>query len=183
MDNGASSYRRYLSGDESAFADIVKEYWSSLVFFLDRIVLDPSAAEDIAMDVLSDLIAYRHRYDFRVSLKTYLFMVGRSRALNYIKRRRTIPMVSLTEAEAAASAEDDPAELFLADQRNRAIHKALSQLEPQQRMAIHLVYFEDMTCEEAASVMKKSRKQVYNLLYRAKEKLRTILGEEGAQYL
>ena len=26
MDNGASSYRRYLNGDEEAFREIVKEY-------------------------------------------------------------------------------------------------------------------------------------------------------------
>ena len=44
---------------------------------------------------------------------------------------------------------------------------------------MHLVYFEDLTYEDAARVMKKNRKQVANLLYRAKEKLRTILGKDG----
>lgn len=36
-----------------------------------------------------------------------------------------------------------------------------------------------MTYDEAARVMKKSRKQVDNLLYRAKKELRIILGEDG----
>ena len=43
----------------------------------------------------------------------------------------------------------------------------------------HLIYFEDMTYEEAAKVMKKNRKQVDNLLYRAKKELRIILGKDG----
>ncbi len=40
MDNGASSYRRFLDGDESAFDNIMKELLLSLVFFIDRYVQD-----------------------------------------------------------------------------------------------------------------------------------------------
>ena len=46
-----------------------------------------------------------------------------------------------------------------------------------------MVYFEDMSYEETARVMKKSRKQVDNLLYRAKKELRIILGKDGEQLL
>ena len=48
---------------------------------------------------------------------------------------------------------------------------------------MHLVYLEDMTYEEAARVMKKTKKQVDNLLFRAKKELRVILGKDGAQLL
>lgn len=48
MDNGASSYRRFLEGDESAFDEIMKELFDGLVFFIDRYVHDIHAAEDIA---------------------------------------------------------------------------------------------------------------------------------------
>ena len=40
-----------------------------------------------------------------------------------------------------------------------------------------------MTYEEAAKVMEKSRKQVDNLLYRAKKELRVLLREEGEPLL
>jgi len=36
-----------------------------------------------------------------------------------------------------------------------------------------------MSYDEAGRVMKKSRKQVDNLLYRAKKELRIILGKDG----
>lgn len=35
MDNGASSYRRFLDGDESAFNEIMEELFRSLVFFIN----------------------------------------------------------------------------------------------------------------------------------------------------
>lgn len=46
MDNGASSYRRFLEGDESAFDEIMKELFDGLVFFIDRYVHDIHAVED-----------------------------------------------------------------------------------------------------------------------------------------
>lgn len=48
MDNGASSYRRFLDGDESAFNEIMEELFRSLVFFINGYVHDIHAAEDIA---------------------------------------------------------------------------------------------------------------------------------------
>ena len=178
MDNGASSYRRFLDGDERAFDRIMEELFYPLVFFIDRYVQDIHTAEDIAMDVFSELIVHRHRYHFKVSLKTYLFMLGRSRALDYIKHRNKLNTVPLTEAEQVESAEPTPEEILLTDERKRAVNGALSQLSEEMRLAVHLVYFEQLSAEEAGKVMKKSRKQVYNLLYRAKETLRAILGEE-----
>lgn len=178
MDNGASSYRRFLNGDEAAFDDLMEELFRGLVFFIDRYVHDTHAAEDIAIDAFSDLIVHRHRYSFKVSLKTYLFMVGRSRALDYIRHRKIIDFSELSEAE-GVSDEQSLEETVLADERKRTVNAALAKLPEDMRVAVHLIYFEEMTYEEAAKVMKKNRKQVDNLLYRAKKELRIILGEDG----
>ncbi len=178
MDNGASSYRRFLDGDESAFALIMEELFRGLVFFIDGFVQDTHAAEDIAIDTFSDLLVHKHRYNFKVSLKTYLYMVGRSRALDYIKHRKVIRFVELSEAHALADSATLE-EMVLADDRKRQVNAAIAKLPEDMRVAVHLIYFEQMSYEEAAKVMKKNRKQVDNLLYRAKKELRIILGEDG----
>lgn len=183
MDNGASSYRRYLNGDESAFAEIVKEYFDSLVFFVERYVKDFGAAEDIALDAFTQLVVHKHRYNFSVSLKTYLFMIGRSRALDYIKHRNKFQMTELTEAMGVPSEEPPLEDMLLTDARKKAIHFALEQLDEEMRLVLHLIYFEELTADEVGKVLKKNRKQIYNLLYRGKNALRTILGEEGEQLL
>ena len=179
MDNGASSYRRFLDGDESAFDDIMKELFDKLVFFVDRYVNDIHAAEDIAIDAFSDLVVHKHRYNFKVTLKTYLFMLGRSRALNYIKHRKVIDFVELDEAEGACREQETLEEAVLADERKKVISNALSKLPEDMRAVVHLVYFEDLSYEETARVMKKNRKQIDNLLYRTKKELRIILGKDG----
>ena len=98
MDNGARSYRRFLDGDKSAFDAIMHESFDSLVFFINRYVRDSHAAEDIAIDAFSDPIVHPHRYNFRVTLKTYLFMLGRSRALNYKKHHARMVPTDFSEA-------------------------------------------------------------------------------------
>ena len=177
MDNGACSYRRFLDGDESAFEDIMKELFRGLVFFIDGFVRDTHAAEDIAIDTFSDLVVHKHRYNFKVSLKTYLYMVGRSRALDYLKHRKVIDFVELSESltDETAALED----IMLADERKRQVNAALAKLPADMRGVVHLIYFEEMTYEEATKVMKKNRKQVDNLLYRAKKELRIVLGKDG----
>ena len=181
MDNGASSYRRFLDGDENAFSQIMGELFRGLVFFIDRIVHDPYAAEDIAIDVFSDLIVHKHRYNFKVTLKTYLYMLGRSRAIDYLRRQKH--HVDLAELAHIADERANLEEIFLSSEQKRLVHAAISKLSADMQTVVHLIYFEDMSYDQAAKVMKKNRKQIDNLLYRAKKELRTILGEEGAQIL
>ncbi len=178
MDNGASSYRRYLDGDKEAFDPIIAEYFDPLVFFLNRIVQDIAAAEDIAMDTFADLIVHKGRYNFKVSFKTYLYMLGRSRALNYIKRRGKIEFSPLDVLPEMAAPGLTPEQRLIDSEQRQALQKAMASLSPELREVLYLTYYEGLQCEEAAKVMKKNRKQVYNLLYRGKKELRNILGSE-----
>ena len=178
MDNGAESYRRFLDGDESAFDEIMKELFRGLVFFVNGYVRDVHTAEDIAIDVFADLIVHKHRYNFKVSLKTYLYMLGRSRALDFLRHRRTACTVELSEARDVPDDERTLEEEVIADERLRAVTDAVSKLPPDMRDAVHLVYFDGLSYDEAARVMKKTRKQIDNLIYRAKKALREELGEK-----
>jgi RNA polymerase sigma-70 factor (ECF subfamily) len=179
MDHGASSYRRYLDGDEAAFEEIVKEYFDSLVWFLDSYVHDMAAAEDIAIDAFTDLVVHRHRYNFKVTLKTYLFMIGRSRALNHVKRQGKLRFTDLSEAENVIDDSLPLEQVILMDEEKKALYGALDTLSREQKEVVILVYFQNLSCQEAGKVLRKNVKQVYNLLYRAKEALRTVLQQEG----
>lgn len=181
MDNGAGSYRRFLDGDERAFDEILNLYRENLIFFINHFVHDAEASEDIAIDVFTELIVHRHRYNFKTSLKTYLYMIGRSRALDYIKHRGKIKLEELTEN---AWVTDHSIEDHLLDsERKRVLSTAIHTLPAEMQIIIHLIFFEELSYEDAGRVIKKNRKQVDNLLYRAKNALRAVLGEEGEMLL
>lgn len=177
MESGASSYRRFIDGDKSAFDDIIREHFPGLVFFINRYLHDIHAAEDIAIDVFTELVVHPHRYNFKVRLSTYLYMLGRSRALNYLKRRGRVHLDELS-----CELPDDcpsPVDELIRSERAHAVHRALDSLPSEMRAAVHLVYFDELTYKEAARVMKKTDKQIDNLIYRAKRELKSTLGKDG----
>lgn len=152
----------------------------SLTFFIHRYVRDLDAAEDIAIDVFTDLVVHPKRYNFETKLKTYLFMLGRSRALNYIKWRQRRQRL---EQSAMLPEETELSERLHASERREVVRQALSQLPLSMREAVELVYFQGLSYQEAGGIMRKTPKQVDNLLYRAKGALRSLLGKEGEELL
>ena len=181
MENGESSCRRFLQGDKSTFDEILKEYRQSLTFFIYRYVKNYDEAEDIAIDVFVEFLAHPKKYNFKTSLKTYLFMIGRCRALDYLRHNKKFIHTGLDEADTVLSDESSLPENFIIAERNKQLNDAVSRLPDDMKAAVHLVYFEGLSYEETGKVMKKSKKQVDNLLYRAKGKLKISLSEKGVE--
>ena len=59
------------------------------------------------------------------------------------------------------------------------MHFCMDELNPDYREALYLTYFEGMSYLQAAEVMGKSVKQITNIVYRGKERLRGLLEREG----
>lgn len=177
MDNANEIYKSFLSGDNSAFDKILTMYRQSLTFFINRYVRDIHQAEDLAIDAFMYIFVHRKKFNFKVSLKTYLFMIGRSRALDYLRHTKRLERMEPEQEMMPDYGQIE--DTVIAGEQQRALNNALSELSNDMSIAVHLVYFEELSYDEAAKVMKKSRKQIDNLLYRAKKKLKELLREEG----
>ncbi len=177
MDNGESSYRRFLDGDESAFREILDLYSENLIFFINRYVNNISVAQELSEDVFVEILLHKKRYNFKTSLKTYLFTIGRNKAVSYVRRcaRRPEYAYEYIENESDRKSIEDE---FIRKEQERELHEALERLNSDYKTVLHLIYFEDMSAAEAAAVMKKNKKQIENLLYRAKQALRKELESE-----
>ena len=62
------------------------------------------------------------------------------------------------------------------------VNRAIEKINPEYAAVLRLIYFEDMTGEEAGKVLGKSKRQMANLTYRAKLSLKKSLEEEGFKY-
>lgn len=71
---------------------------------------------------------------------------------------------------------------YIKEERKIIVHKALSELIPDYRAILWLVYFEGFSSKEAATALRKSDRQIKNLLYRAKQSLKSKLEKEGFVY-
>ena len=182
MDNGASSYRRFLEGEDDSIVQIIKDYKDGLMLYLNSFVQNIHLAEDLTEDTFVKLIARRPRFSGKSNFKTWLYSIGRNVVLDYLRKKAKLPMVSTEEAMALVSDEVDITQNYLQTEQKLQVHKALKRLNKEYRQVLYLVYFEDFQREQVASIMKKSKKQVENLVYRAKLSLKSELEKEGFVY-
>ena len=178
MDNGASSYRRFLNGDESGLEDIVKMYGDSLMFFINGFVNNLSLAEELMEDVFMELVVKKHNFKEESSFKTYLFQIGRNKAYNVLKKNKKC---SFLEDEILED-EERFEESVIKDEEHRNIRRIIKTLPKDYETVLFLIYFEDMSYDEISKVMHKNNKQVKNLAYRARLALKENLRKEGFSY-
>lgn len=178
MDNGESSYRRFLDGDEKAFGDILGMYGENLIFFINRYVHNVAVAQEISEDVFVELLIHKRRYNFKTSLKTYVFTIARNKAIDYVRKCARHPECAYEYIENESdrlSIEDE----FLRREQERELHRAIDTLNDDYKTVLHLIYFENMSYEQTGRVMKKNRKQIENLVYRARQALKKELTKEA----
>lgn len=88
MDHGASSYRRFLQGDDSGFEEIVRTYSDGLILYLYGYVSDFHLAEDLCEDTFFRLLVKKPRFDGRSSFKSWLYTIGKNLATDHLRRAK-----------------------------------------------------------------------------------------------
>jgi RNA polymerase sigma-70 factor (ECF subfamily) len=73
-------------------------------------------------------------------------------------------------------------EEYIKNEEKIILHRAIKSLSRDYSAVLYLVYFEEMSNEDAAKVLGKNKRQIENLLYRAKTALKTKLEKEGFTY-
>ena len=182
MDNGASSYRRFLDGDDKALAEIVRNYSDGLVLYLNGIVNNISIAEELMEETFLKIITKKPKFNAKYSFKTWLYTIGRNVAIDYLRHNSKVIGTPFDELENCIQDEYDLEKIYIIEERKITVHRALRKLNTEYRQILWLLYFEGLTNAEAAIVMKKSSRQIKNLVYRAKSALKSELDKEGFIY-
>lgn len=125
-----------------AFSELAALHPASFAWALACCGYDRAEAEDVLQTAYLKLVDGRARFEGESSLRTFLFAVIRNTAAD--ARRRSF--LKRFFSPATAPAPDASAD------RARII-AALSKLSPRQREVIELVFYHDLSVEEAARVM------------------------------
>lgn len=171
-------YKEFLSGNKKAFEDLVIKHKNSLIYYIWQYTKNTYVAEDISQDVFVYLLLNKHKYNFKYSFKTFLFIIARSKALNYLKREKRL--TSLEDFKYISN-EDLENEIFEKDKLEK-IKLIINNLKPDYQEAIYLADFEHISYKDIAKITRKSESQVKNLIHFSRGKLRELLEKEGITY-
>jgi len=182
MDNGASSYRRFLDGDDTGIVEIVGDYKDGLILYLNGYVGNIFIAEELTEDTFFRLITKKPRYSGKSIFKSWLYAIGRNVAIDFIRHNSKMVSTPIEDIDNYLSEEESLEQSYIKDERKIIVHKALSELATDYKAVLWLVFFEGFSNKEAAVALKKNDRQIKNLLYRAKQSLKSKLEMEGLDY-
>ena len=131
-------------------------------------------AEEVLQSVYLSILEGRARFDGRSSFKTWLFAVVRNMAAR-ARRRRWLEERWKSFGRDTVGAVVDP---VLGEERGARVRGALGMLPARQREVLDLVFFHEMTVEEAAAVMGVSTGTARTHYHRGKLRLLALLGTE-----
>ncbi len=166
-----------------AFEAMVARYQDRLVGVLFHVVGDLGEAEDLSQEVFLRVHKARKGYRPRSKFSTWLFTIANNLAVNHARdkgrkpaaalggedSRAVSPILSVPGREKTASAQMRQVEL------SEVVREAVAALAEDQRMAVLLSKFEEMSYEEIGQVMNRSPAAVKSLLARARNELRERL--------
>ena len=113
MDNGASSYRRFLDGDNNGLTEIVRDYKDGLILYINSFVGNIYVAEELMEDTFFKLITKKPKFSEKYSFKTWLYTIGRNVAIDYLRKNSKNLEVPLEEVEGFLQEEYDLESLYI----------------------------------------------------------------------
>lgn len=182
MDYGADSYNDFLKGDTNGLVQIIELYKDGLVAYLNSIVQDIHAAEELTEEVFVKLVVKKPHFTGRSSFKTWLYTVARNTAVDYLRSCTRTKEYTVEDISAMAADEEELERAYIRTEQRILVHKSLGKIKPEYRQVLYLTFYEEFDNTQAAKIMKRSKRQIENLVYRAKQALKVQLIQEGGSY-
>jgi RNA polymerase sigma-70 factor (ECF subfamily) len=137
-------------------------------------------AEDVLQTAYLKVVSGKARFEGRSSLKTWLFGVIRRTAQEASRRQQTREKhtLRLVSQEAETPVADGPEHRLAREELRVDLLRIMENLSERQQEILHLVFYQEMTIEEAAGVMKISLGSARTHYERGKGRLRALLKEE-----
>lgn len=172
---------------QGAFETLVERYQHRLLGVLAHLVGSVEEAEDLTQDVFLRVYRARKGYRPRARFSTWLFTIANNLALNHLRGKGRSPTVTLDGGDVSSSQpaaplkkqalarDGTPSTQLRQVELSEVVREALGTLGEDQKVAVLLNKFEDMSYAEIAEVMGRSEAAVKSLLARARNHLREQL--------
>lgn len=154
---------------ENEFIHTVKRNNHRLYLIALSFTQNSTDAEDIMQNVFIKLWKYKKPFESEKHIDKWLTTVCVNESKDFIKspfRKRNLPL-------------DEAINISVLDETdNIDLFKAVMSLPTKERAVIHLFYYEDMSILDISNILKIKESAVKTRLFRSREKLKMLLGDE-----
>lgn len=157
-------------GDKQAFGELIERYKGMIFTMINRILGNPSEAEDVAQDVF--IRAYKAIPRFRKEAKfsTWLYRICHNLCITLVEKRRK-------QTDFSYRMESDQNSVELAYERKEIQEKVrglISKLPPVYGSAITLRHIQGLSYKEISEILGKPLGTTKSTISRAREQLKKL---------
>ena len=160
-------------GDRNAFERIFRIYYGKVRNFVSLLVHSDSDAEDIAQDIFIKMWEKRSCFADIKSLDSYLYIMSRNAALDYIRKDKRYPEPE--EFKDILYSGDDPDAKYLAMEQDLLIRMFVSTLPEKRRRIFEMSRYEGVSNDDIAKRLGISKKTVENQIHLVLSELKEML--------
>lgn len=168
---------RIASGDRSAVALCIDRYGGLVWSLTRRFVTIEADAEEMVQEIFMELWAKASRYDSgRGDESTFVSMLARRRLIDKVRQLKRAPQTQSFDTIDHAMSSDGAAAMEAGSETQR-VHRAMTELKPEQRQVIHLSTWLGMSHADIAAQTGMPLGSVKTQLRRGLQRIRDVLGE------
>jgi RNA polymerase sigma-70 factor, ECF subfamily len=177
--------RKAQKGDTVAFEAILRTYERQVLTLAQQVVQNQHDAEDIAQEVFITLYRKISLFRFESSFFSWLYRIVMNTSFNYVKGRRYHEFLTNEEDEDKyyAVADDNSSDMTESEDFQEHLKEALCRLPEKQRTVFIMRHSQHLKIKEIADILGVGDGTVKKYLFRATEKLRSLLRPYKTQLL
>ena len=172
---------RAKAGDQAAISELYEDSYSQAYYTVRSMIRDEDAAFDILQDSYIKAFSHLDRFEGGEKFVPWMRQIAANTARDWLRKQRPLLFSELAQGEEA----DIPAEELFEDNRpenfpeyvieqdetKRLIREILDELPEDQRAAIGMFYYEDMSVKEIAQTMGATENAVKSRLLYGRRKI------------
>ncbi len=161
-------------GDTKAFEELYEMTSRSIYFYLYRLLQNEESAEDVRIDVYTQVWKNAGRFQGRSKVTTWIFGIARNLAFNELRKKKNTAMGELTDT----IEDENSLSGYATFENSQLVQKALLELPVKQRDVMDLVFFHELNYKEVAEILSIPENTVKTRVHHAKNALKHILSNE-----
>ena len=171
---------RAKTGDQKAYADLMKRYKKSVYHTLLKMVRNVDDAEDLTIEAFAKAFRNLDKFDPKFTFSTWLFRVATNNCIDFIRKKKLETMsissgfIDDSGSEVAMDLRDfnpNPQEDVIKGERMEIVRHIVDKLPPRYQTLVRLRYFQELSYEEIAKELSAPLGTVKAQLHRARELL------------
>ena len=169
--------RRAQAGDFSAASELAAATYQRIYAYLRRLCGTDETAADLTQQTFSNLWLSLHGFDGRASFTTWLHRIAHNVYVDWRRKGNRLDAQSDEWWEACVAEGSSPLESTCERDAAHQLYAAVEQLDDDQRVTIHLHYYQGLTLQETADALNIATSTVKYRLRQALASLQSRLAE------